>query len=101
MIVKIPINEEPRFQKRETIAASIPPKKIRPVSVIRLKIVVSKERIPIARMGEKSMLPILSLPLFEKRFRYGSQIDERNFPKAVNFAPGNQVRIMLITHNIV
>ena len=67
MIVKIPINEEPRFQKRETIAASIPPKKMRPVSVIRLRIVVSKERIPIARIGEKSMLPTTSLYLLMKK----------------------------------
>ena len=61
----------------------------------------SIERIPIARMGEKSMLPKRNQPLLENRFKYGSVILEINLPNFVNFAPGIQVMKIEIKHKTV
>lgn len=67
---------------------------MRPVDCIPPSIEEMSESIPIEIIGEKSILPKRSHPYFEKKFMYGSQTLEINFPNRVNFAPGIQVIIM-------
>ena len=64
------------------------------------KIEETSERSPMEMIGEKSMLPILNHPFFEKRFKYGSQIRLISLPNFVNFMPGNQLKMMSTKHKV-
>ena len=74
---------------------------MRPVVVIPPRIEETRERIPIARIGEKSMFPKRNQPCREKTLKYGSVMEEMIFPNLVNFAPGIQVIKIEIRQSIV
>ena len=83
------------------IIARIPPKWSLPVVAIPPMIEERIERIPIARIGEKSIFPKRNQTFLENKLRYGSVIEEMNFPNFVNLAPGIQVMKIEIKHKTV
>lgn len=59
--------------------------------------IAPSDRRAIAKTGEKSRTPILRIPRFEKKFKYGSHRLDKNLVKPFS-SPGIHVSTILIEH---
>lgn len=89
--------EEIKFQVIETINAKICAKEILPVRENELNKLVSADKIPSDKIGEKSICPNRKIPRREKKFKYGSHTLEKKLVTLYG-KPGIQVIIIRATH---